>query len=305
LTTGAFRCVLCGEARGVARWRGETWNVVACNRCGLLRTWPPPPAEILNEIYERPDYHADRSSGWSNAPGWRERARRVLAVVPSQPTAVLDFGAGPGHLVRALREEGLAAEGVEPYDGPRFRARRDHGIDLAPRLQSAWTQSFDVVTLIHSLEHVEDPVRTLSELRMVLKPGGWIFAEVPHAGGTGMWRRGTRRELMDLPAHLHHFTPRTFSAVVERAGFEISRVELFNCSEVETLLALRRRRSAGTSGSDRSLSRASSTDDGNDRASRYRHAAHGVARPAAQAVLGGLRLVAPGYKFCALARKVS
>lgn len=306
--TTAFSCVLCGEGWGVPRWGSGPWEVVACGRCGLLRTWPPPAAGILNEIYEGAAYHAARSVGWSTAADWRGRARSVLDSVPSRPTSVLDFGAGPGHLVRALREEGIAAEGVEPYGAPRAQARRDHGIELAPGILADWTQSFDVATLFHSLEHVRDPVRTLVDLRTVLRPGGWILVEVPHAGATEMWRPGTRRVVMDLPLHLHHFTPKTLSSVVERAGFAVTRVDLFNCSEIERVLALRRRpaQSATNPRPGAGIGRSPSGGRALDSAASCRRALRAVvARPAAEALLAGLRLAAPGYKFCVLAKLLS
>jgi hypothetical protein len=48
-----------------------------------------------------------------------------------------------------------------------------------------------------------------------------------------------RRLILDLPAHLHHFTPETLNEVVTRAGWNVLDVRLFNSSYVESLLASR------------------------------------------------------------------
>jgi ubiquinone/menaquinone biosynthesis C-methylase UbiE len=38
---------------------------------------------------------------------------------------------------------------------------------------------FDVVLCNHVLEHVKDDIQAMSELRRVLKPGGWAILQVP------------------------------------------------------------------------------------------------------------------------------
>ena len=38
---------------------------------------------------------------------------------------------------------------------------------------------FGFVTLVHVVEHLDDPVPTLREVLRVLEAGGWIYVEVP------------------------------------------------------------------------------------------------------------------------------
>ncbi len=38
---------------------------------------------------------------------------------------------------------------------------------------------FDVVICNHVLEHVQDDIKAMSEIRRVLKPGGWAIMQVP------------------------------------------------------------------------------------------------------------------------------
>ncbi len=72
-------------------------------------------------------------------------------------------------------------------------------------------ESFDVITLIHSLEHVLEPVETLTDLRHRLNPTGHLFVQVPDS----------RRNPYDLVIsdHLLHFTVDTLRFAVECAGF--------------------------------------------------------------------------------------
>jgi SAM-dependent methyltransferase len=157
---------------------------------------------------------------------------------------VLDFGAGPGHLVRALREMDVAADGIEPASTPRAAAATRHGIELHEGLAELAGRHYDAVVMLHTLEHVDDPAAVLRELLSIVSPGGSIFIEVPHAGGTGIWRADSRERMLDLPLHLYHFTPKTLKRLVGNVGGEVIDVRLSNCSQVEWMLAARATRAA-------------------------------------------------------------
>jgi hypothetical protein len=148
------------------------------------------------------------------------------------------------------------------------------------------------------LEHTRDPVNTLKDVHPLLRSGGDLFIEVPHAESVEMWRPRRRREILDLPAHLYHFVPRTLSLVVERAGFRVTRVCLSNPSFVESALAIR-------AGMRRPRDRAIPVPKGVSPA-----AAAGVQRTASgrrtwwtEGLLPWIRRTFPGWKFQLLATK--
>lgn len=265
----------------------DDWSVVRCRRCGLLRTWPLPPAQVLRRLYDEPEYFETRTVGDQDA--WAGRARQIIAMLPEPPSTVLDFGAGEGHLVRALRDAGIPAQGVEPSAPAQEAALRDQGVGLLESLDDV-PGPFSTITLLHSLEHVEDPLATLVALRSVMTAGGSMFIEVPHARSADMWIPSSRRAILDLPAHLHHFTPETLGALAERAELSVAAVRLFNPRPVET--ALRRREM-------RQATRVA------------QHAAGSVDRPCprrpaanlAERALAALRAALPGSTFRLVARR--
>ncbi len=211
-----------------------------CGRCGLLRTWPVPSADVLTRLYEDASYHEVRTDG--SPKQWAARATQIIDALPRPPDAVLDFGAGEGHLVRAFRDAGIAAAGVEPSAGAREAAIRHQDIELLVDLDHVAASRFTTITLLHVLEHVEDPVGTLRTLRRALEPDGHMFIEVPHAGSADMIHAQTRRAILDPPAHLHHFTPATLRPLVERAGLSVVATFLFNARPIEAALAWRNQR---------------------------------------------------------------
>jgi hypothetical protein len=98
--------------------------------------------------------------------------------------------------------------------------------------------------MLHVLELLPDPVVTLGELRHLLRPSGRLVVEVPNAGSVDALWPPLRPLVLDLPFHTHHFTPKTLSAVVARAGFMPLEVRRFNPLALERALARRSRRDA-------------------------------------------------------------
>jgi len=215
---------------------------VRCRGCGLLRTWPPPDKATLASLYGSGDYYQYRSMGAASEAAWVDRTREIIESLPRRPASVLDFGAGEGHLVHALRQRGLEAEGVEAFPTGRQAARERYRIELLEEPPAH--RRFDLVTLVHALEHVADPVATLARLAERLEPKGLVFIEVPNAASVDMRRPSKRRELLDLPVHLFHFAPPTLARVVEKAGLKTLELRLSNPDLLEWVLARRAARLA-------------------------------------------------------------
>jgi 2-polyprenyl-3-methyl-5-hydroxy-6-metoxy-1,4-benzoquinol methylase len=93
---------------------------------------------------------------------------------------VCDFGTGHGFFLRYA--QGLAREcaGVE-LNRLQQDALRADGIPVESSIEAFPPASFDVVSLFHILEHLQDPIGMLQQIRSRLAPGGAVIVEVPHA----------------------------------------------------------------------------------------------------------------------------
>jgi 2-polyprenyl-6-hydroxyphenyl methylase / 3-demethylubiquinone-9 3-methyltransferase len=97
-------------------------------------------------------------------------------------TKVLDVGCGGGFLSNALAQQGLQVTGVDLSTESLDVARSyDTTKSVSYLTADAYKlpfedQSFEVVTAMDFLEHVEDPARVIKEFSRVLKPNGlFIF----------------------------------------------------------------------------------------------------------------------------------
>lgn len=102
---------------------------------------------------------------------------RELSSLPNG-AKILDVGCGTGFNVGRLRDRGFDAMGVEPAVGMRERAlERNPGVILDGDAENLPfpDASFDAVLSIEVIRYLADPVKSLREMRRVLKPGGTAF----------------------------------------------------------------------------------------------------------------------------------
>lgn len=138
---------------------------------------------------------------------------------------VLDVGCGGGWFLRICKQLGATEQGVEPNEhGAKFT--KDQGLrvfrgTLEEYATTANGARFDVITADHVLEHVPDPVQTLSVMRRLLAPGGYIWIAVPNAAYPICRALKGRWHSTDLPYHLMHFTPGSMAEAGDRAGLKV------------------------------------------------------------------------------------
>lgn len=90
------------------------------------------------------------------------------------------------------------------------------GLEALP--DSSHGGQFDTIVLIHTIEHVYDPVALLRGLMQHLVPGGWIVLATPEMGG--FWRPllGRHWPFWKPPEHVAYYTARSLRDLLQRAG---------------------------------------------------------------------------------------
>ncbi|MFZ3070223.1 MAG: bifunctional glycosyltransferase/class I SAM-dependent methyltransferase, partial [Anaerolineaceae bacterium] len=131
-------------------------------------------------------------------------------------TRILDIGASSGSMLQAFQAEfGADVVGVEPGDAYRKLAETK-GLAMFPSLKKLYEshpERFELVSLMHVLEHLENPVETLHQIReALLSSHGWLLLEVPNFYAHDSY------EL----AHLACFTPHSIVETLHKAGYEVA-----------------------------------------------------------------------------------
>ncbi len=148
---------------------------------------------------------------------------RIFAGFRGGKPQILDVGCGTGANLELLGEYG-DAQGVDvSTDALQFC--RDRGLNSvrlgeAEKLPFA-DESFDLVTGLDVVEHLDDDLAGLREMRRVLRPGGHALLFVP----AFMFLWGVQD---DVSNHRRRYTMSELKGAVQAAGFEIERATYAN-----------------------------------------------------------------------------
>jgi SAM-dependent methyltransferase len=206
---------------------GRPLRTTICRRCGLVWSNPRPGEADVRRYYSR-EYRLDYKG--RSTPSLRHVARsargavnrcRELAPHLKRGDRILDAGAGGGEVVYVLRRRGFDASGLEPDEQYARHAREVLGVPVVTGfVQDAGFApgSFDVITMYHALEHVEDPTAILEKLRSWLTDAGTLLVEVPNVEAQCI-SPAHRFHF----AHLYHFSRATLENLGRKAGFEPTR----------------------------------------------------------------------------------
>ncbi|MGC8991608.1 MAG: class I SAM-dependent methyltransferase, partial [Verrucomicrobiia bacterium] len=127
-----------------------------------------------------------------------------------------DIGGGNGFVAKALQQAGIDVVLVEPGQGAFNALQRGVKKVVRATLHDAMFRTGSIAALgaFDIVEHIEDEVRFLSEVRRVLKPGGRFYCTVP--AGPSLWSEN------DIQAgHFRRYTFKTLVHAFRVAHFTI------------------------------------------------------------------------------------
>ena len=191
------------------------FDVVQCTQCGTLRMNPYMTDGAIETYYKEIYGPVKRKNMTADALFARQlqSADHLFGVVSplvAKDAMILDYGAGAGGRGMRFLENGYTGAHIFDYDA-KYMA---HGVAKGFGAHQPGNR-YDIVTLSHVLEHINDPVGFLKyAARDLLKTEGMVYIEVPMFD--------THEKLIaDFHlAHKFYFTHASLSILARLAGFE-------------------------------------------------------------------------------------
>lgn len=135
---------------------------------------------------------------------------------------VLDIGAGTGDFLKVCSQNNWSIFGTEPNKKARNIAK-EKGVELFETLSSVSDKKFDVITLWHVLEHVENLSETIFLLDKILAENGKIIIAVPNFKCDDANHYKEFWAAFDVPRHLWHFSQRSIVKVFASVNMTIEK----------------------------------------------------------------------------------
>lgn len=143
---------------------------------------------------------------------------------PFEGLRLLDYGCGMGSLLAVAQEFGFIPDGIEQDPVASGDAMEVVGKRIYKTIGELSGDNpnaqFDLVTLWNVIEHLREPWLDLQQLRMLMRPGGWLLVTTMNVNCVRARLEGARWENYANPTHFYYFDRRSLHQVIRRAGFE-------------------------------------------------------------------------------------
>ena len=246
-------CNLCGSRSMKFLLRGKDkmypiekeYNLFQCKKCGLIFVNPQPSKkELLKHYPEKKYYSLNKSSkGGSEMKSILQRVYyskqnyflkillllfkpfiNSVKIIPGG--RFLDVGCGSGELLSLMKEYNMECYGLEPGKFDKELAENKGTKIFNGNLEEAnyLKEYFDVITMNHVLEHVENPTDTLKELKRIIKPDGTLIIGVPVSDCLAYSIFGESWIALDVPRHLYTYSKETLVRYARKADFKVEKI---------------------------------------------------------------------------------
>lgn len=203
----------------------EPFVVYKCSHCGSAVIKLQSPGKGIVEYYNE-RYYGRRKSFVENFINYgREMEVMKFAKEKPSPPFLLDIGCGNGTFLMSMRACGWSAVGTEIAPPEHLLIGAKSFIykgDL--KGQKFANNSFNAITMWHSLEHLSDLQEYLVEIKRILRPEGVLIIEVPNFQSLQAIIFKENWFHLDVPRHLFHFSPKGITLLLKEIGFSEIRV---------------------------------------------------------------------------------
>ena len=135
---------------------------------------------------------------------------------------ILDVGCGPGWFLAALGDQwkklGVEVSLSAMMEMDRYGIQNAHDLSL---IRPDWA---DVIICNHVIEHIPDPIDFITDIRRILRPGGWLILGTPDFDSPCAQQFGDNYRMLHDPTHCSLFTLESMHRFLRDHAFTINAV---------------------------------------------------------------------------------
>ncbi|MEW6558297.1 MAG: class I SAM-dependent methyltransferase [Elusimicrobiota bacterium] len=233
-----MKCIICDSdknniyciAKSLDSFENIEYAYLRCNSCGLVFLMHRNNTDRTN-IYEEGYYSREKPAfnkiieqimfyfGY-----WRWKKIEKYFGRSDGNKKLLDIGCGKGKFLHIARSNNWLVYGIEPSSRSYEVAVNKYHLNVLPREMCPDqfnAKEFDLITLWHVFEHLDNPETCLKTIHKWLKEKGCILIAVPNIGsimskfGKELWFN------LDPPRHVFHYSQKSLEKILCKNNFAI------------------------------------------------------------------------------------
>lgn len=189
-----------------------------CRNCGLVFKTVLPSPSFLAEVFSR-----QTGKVWAGSYDFADEVELIRRLIGKRDADLLDIGPSNGGLLRAFsdKEGRRSALDIIKHPGLEDWLRGEFIHGLAESKELSWSgKPYDIVGMFDIAEHFYDPEQAFSNLRTLVKPGGFVVVETGDAQSYWPQQFGVHRWWYACLFEHHIFWSRAcLELIANRHGF--------------------------------------------------------------------------------------
>lgn len=198
------------------------YQIVRCNTCGLVRSDPVADVNVLKQLYQQSSFTYGRDT--PNLTRTYGRYLRKTEKYQISKDHILEIGCGNGFFLEVALSQGFGeVTGVEPSQDAIEQAnpvvRSKIVCDtFRPGLFAANT--FSVICMFQTFDHVSEPNSLLEECARLLRPGGVMLCLNHNVEAFSSRVLKEKSPIIDIE-HTYLYSPKTMKWIFEKHSFQV------------------------------------------------------------------------------------
>lgn len=210
----------------------EQFKIVTCKKCGFKFTNSRPDKNGIDKYYQAESYisHTNTSKGliskiYQEVRKFTLKGKlNLINSLSPKKGKLLDVGCGTGMFLNIARQNGWNVNGIEPDAGARAMAEEINQIEIKKEILNAFqSETFDIISLWHVLEHIHLLNETIEYLKVRLSQDGSLIIAVPNHESKDAEIYQEQWAAYDVPRHLYHFSQHSIKELFAKHGFELKK----------------------------------------------------------------------------------
>lgn len=228
-----MKCSICFNSKFITLQYGvrdsKSHNIIKCKNCNHVQLDPIFTLEEYDQFYDK-NLQSKNIGLDLNISNIKNRVhydvtRRIKLINSFAPKncKILEIGPGPGILLKELKLKGFDVCGFEISTEQRKLSKKHTDVkilDVDLRTNIPKIEKFDLICMFQVLEHIDEPIRFLNNVKKLLKNNGTLIIEVPNLNDFVLKSNQKYAEWYWQKAHNQYFTPDSLEKTIKSAGFK-------------------------------------------------------------------------------------